>query len=148
MELLPYDEFGRLRLAQFVTDPSEIVELEDWEYADCLWVGEAIGFTEWLRYEDETDVLGCISLDLEALPTEIGQNILRRLNLPLIKGMNYERVVALLGEPRNVLIFVNSQKTFEFDIGTVAEYQVDCTIHQDSGLKYITIMAVESSFAP
>jgi hypothetical protein len=46
MELIPHDQFGRLRLIDFMPDAAEVVELEDWEYLDRLWLGEATGFTD------------------------------------------------------------------------------------------------------
>lgn len=143
MELISHEEFGRLRLSQFVQDASTTDELEDWEYMDCLWVGEAIGFTEWLRYQDEPETLGCISLDLEALPAEVEQKILSHIHLPLHRGMDYTQVVGVLGEPDGVQEFVAEQKSYEFNIGSASRYLVDCTIHQGSGLKYITVVALE-----
>jgi hypothetical protein len=38
--MISHAQFGELRLAQFRTDE----EIEDWEYMDRNWVGEAIGF--------------------------------------------------------------------------------------------------------
>lgn len=57
-------EFGWLRLADYVST-QEIVQLVDWEYLDHDWVGEAIGFTEWLRLESEPEVLRSIALALQ-----------------------------------------------------------------------------------
>lgn len=141
MELVPREEFGRLRLAQFIPNGAGIEELEDWEYKDRFWVGEAIGFTEWLRPERKPDVLGCLSLDLEALPQAVWQQMFDRLRLPLRHGMGYQSVVDLLGEPDETHVFVPAQKTYEFVCGSRAKYKVGCTIHDENGLKYVTVLA-------
>src|SRR3954447_21497271 len=47
-EMIPHTKFGQLRLKQFLPD-ADIAELEDWEYEERVWVGEAVGFSEWLR---------------------------------------------------------------------------------------------------
>lgn len=141
MELIPREEFGRLRLAQFIPNGAGIEELEDWEYENRIWIGEAIGFTEWLRPERKPDVLGCLSLDLEALPQSVWQQVFDRLRLPLRQGMDFRGVVELLGEPGKVYAFVPEQKTYEFVCGSRARYKVGCTIHDENGLKYVTVIA-------
>jgi hypothetical protein len=75
MELIPYDEFARLRLAQFYPDASELVPLENWEFMGGVWVGEADGFTEFLRPEDRPNELGSIEIDLSAIAEDIGNAI-------------------------------------------------------------------------
>ena len=54
--MISHADFEKLHLAHFRSD-AEIADLEDWEFEDRIWAGEAIGFSEWLRPEDEPDVL-------------------------------------------------------------------------------------------
>lgn len=141
MEIIPRTEFGRLRLVQFVADQAEVEELEDWEYDDRMWVGEAIGFTEFLRHEKRPDVLGCISLDLEALPQDVWQSVFNHLRLPLKKGLDYQDVTHLLGEPKKSYTFVPEQKTYDFVCGSREKYRVSCTIHLVRGLKFVNVIS-------
>ena len=141
MELISHQEFGKLRLAQFVTDPGEMATLENWEYMERVWVGEAIGFTQWLRYEEDPEILGSLSLDLIELPDEISQSVFRVLALPLRQGMSYEEIVHLFGKPNCTYTFVKDRKTYEFARGVKWKYLIDCTIHEDIGLLYVTVMA-------
>lgn len=141
MEIISHDHFGRLRLADFAPDGTKLVALEGWEYLDRLWVGEAIGFTEWLRYVERPDVLGALSLALSTLPDEMSQRVLAILQLPLSRGMNYSQVVGVLGEPMRSRQYVNNQTTFDFQCGSKWKYEIGCTIRDKEGLIHITIVA-------
>src|SRR6516162_9783919 len=59
--------FGKLRLAQFRPD-AEIAELENWEFMDHLWVGEAVGYSEWLRLVDKSETLRSLAIDFSEFP--------------------------------------------------------------------------------
>jgi hypothetical protein len=89
-------EFGQLRLADFVST-HDIVQLVGWEYLGHDWVGEATGFTEWLRLESEPAVLRSIALALQTLPASVSAAVLSRLHLPLHLGMTVDDIVAELG---------------------------------------------------
>ena len=67
-ELIPYTVFGRLRLADFLPTSAEVETLTDWEYMDDVWVGDAFGFTEFLRLDEDPDVDRSVALDLAELP--------------------------------------------------------------------------------
>lgn len=138
MELISHEEFGRLRLVDFAP---EVAEIEDWEYLDRLWIGEAVGFSEWLRPIENPDVLGALSLHLADLPDEVSQKIFTVLHLPLSSGMNFSQVVSLFGEPKNSHRFTSGQRSYEFRCGSRWPYQIDCTIQDEDGLSYITVVA-------
>jgi hypothetical protein len=138
MELISHEEFGRLRLVDF---SREATEIEDWEYLDRLWIGEAIGFSEWLRPVEKPDVLGALSLDLSDLPDEMSQKIFAVLRLPLSRGMNYSQVVSVLGEPTHSQQFTSGQTTYEFQCGNQWPYEIDCTVQNEDGLSYVTVVA-------
>lgn len=141
MELIPHEDFGRLRLADFAPRPEEVVELEGWEYLERLWVGEAVGFTEWLRPVEEPDSLRALSLDLTDLSPEVSHNVLDTLRLPLARGMGYDEVVHRLGEPAGSHRFVGDRMSHEFRCGVRWPYLVDCTILDKDGLSYVTVVA-------
>ena len=142
MELISHEEFGRLRLRQFV--PSTIInELAGWEYMNEEWVGEAAGFTAVLRLAREPDVVRSIELDLNDLPEDTANTMLTALKLPLRKGMTVEQITAFLGAPTKQLNFPSAgdRTTYEFGVGNRWRYEVACTLHEKEGLVFLSIMA-------
>jgi hypothetical protein len=136
--MLTHREFEKLRLSQFV-DASEITELSEWEYLDREWIGEAIGFTEWLRPQSSPHQLGSIALDLEVLPTEVSEACLSRIGLPLRPHMTVAQLVSLLGEPLRTLSFVEDRATYQFRIRDLDAYDLSCTVLGDGGLSYLVV---------
>jgi hypothetical protein len=118
MELIPYDEFARLRLAHFYPDASELMPLENWEFMGGVWVGKADGFTEFLRPEDRPDELGSIEIDLSEIQEDIGTAILDKIHLPLRRGMPFEQVAWHLGPPEGTKVFVLDRKSHDFTVGS------------------------------
>ena len=59
--MISHSHFGRLRLADFRPEEG-VAALENWEFMDQMWVGEAVGFSEWLRLEDEPDTLRSLAI--------------------------------------------------------------------------------------
>lgn len=131
-------DFGRLRLADYVP-AHDVVQLDGWEYLDREWVGEAKGFTEWLRLESDPDVLRSIALDFQALPASVIAAVLTTLRLPLHSGMTAEKITAVLGQPVELSTFVPDRTTYDFNIDNVDAYAVGCTVRQDHGLIYLTV---------
>ena len=60
--MISHAQFGKLRLARFCPDAA-IVELDEWEFMDQVWVGESIGFSEWLRLKSEPETLRSLAND-------------------------------------------------------------------------------------
>jgi hypothetical protein len=139
--MISYAEFSRLRLSQFVRDPDAVADLRDWEFMEDLWVGEAMGFTEWLRLAEEPDVLRSLSLDLPTLSDSLAGRVLDALDLPLHYGMSLSEVVARLGEPTDVLRFGRDRTTYEFRVGECDVFELSCTVHHRDGLIYVVVMA-------
>src|SRR3954471_16622670 len=106
--MISYARFGVLRLAQFRPD-KEITELANWEFMDALWVGEAIGFSEWLRLESEPDVLRSLAIDLDEFPQAAASGLLRAIELPIGAGMRPEELRAALGDPLEEQRFVKDR---------------------------------------
>jgi len=139
--MIDYAEFSRLRLSDFVRDPADVADLSDWEFMEHLWVGEALGLTEWLRLAEEPDVLRSLSLDLPTLPDSLAGRMLDALDLPLHFGMSLSELVLRLGEPTDVLRFGRDRTTYEFRVGETDVYDLSCTVHHRDGLIYLVVMA-------
>lgn len=136
--MITYAAFGALRLRQFV-DPSLIDTLDDWEFMDRLWVGEAFGFSEFLRLRRSPRVLRSLSIDLLDFPAGQAQRVLVLLGLPLAAGMSREQVDSLLGEPVRTLKFVSDRVTYEYVTDGRQPYEVSCTLRENVGLAYIIV---------
>ena len=139
--MLPVAEFRGLRLSQFLPG-EEIAELAEWEFLDRIWIGEAVGFTEWLRPAEDAESLGCVSLDLVALPLERSNAILARLDLPVRRGMPLEQLEAALGPALRQEIFIADRKTYYFAVREPDAYAVSCTVLNDVGLTYVVVAPV------
>jgi len=140
-KLIPYPVFGRLRLADFLATSAGIEARTDWEYLDDVWVGEGVGFTEFLRLDEDPDVVRSVALDLADLPPEVSGAILTALRLPLATGMHSDEVLARLGDPDSVDRYVSDRSTYNFTSGAEARYAVSCTVHNAAGLIYVTVLA-------
>jgi hypothetical protein len=143
MVLLPSQYFAKIRLSQFF--PAEDIKpLKDWEYLNRKWVGEAVGFTEALCPKKQPSILKCLSLDLMAIDALTEKHFVEVLQLPLHRGMSENDVSAVLGQSRRVQQFVPQQKTIEFALCEEHKYTIYCTINENSGLKYLTILSVSA----
>jgi hypothetical protein len=138
---ISWDEFATLRLSQFV--PAKLVRgLEDWEYVERLWVGEATGFTEWLRLADDPEVLRSMALDLAGLERGTVDAVLKRLGLVLHPAMTRDEVTSTLGEPASVQVFpgAKDRETLTYPAPPSAGYGLSCTVQRTAGLTYLVIM--------
>lgn len=140
---VPYAEFRRLRLSDFVGLES-VALVADWEYMDRVWVGEAVGFSEWLCLETNPSVLGSMAVDFDGLDSSVVQRILERLGLPLCAGMGADAIARLLGEPCAERVFGPDRSTFEYLVGADDRYTLSCTVKKDGGLVYCTLISHES----
>jgi hypothetical protein len=141
--MLSYAAFAALRLSQFAP-PDEIVPLDNWEFLDQIWVGEAIGFSEWLRPRNNSNALESLALDLSELPASVSGAVLAKLGLPLKAGMRLHTIAAMLGEPTGTANFVDDRTTYEFRCGEPESYDVSCTVHDTVGLLHIAVTVPSS----
>jgi hypothetical protein len=123
-----------MRLRDFASD---VVELDDWEFMGRVWLGEAIGFSEWLRPVDDPEQLGSLALDLCDLPPELIEHVLGRLQLPLSRGMDLAQIRGHLGNPVGTQKFASDRRSFDFKCDG---YLIGCTVHDADGLIYIVVM--------
>lgn len=139
MDIISYRDFSDLRLKNFIANAHDIQAFGDFEFMGAVWYCERIGFTEWLQLAPGSGTKS-ISLDFSSLPDLSIHKILSTLRLDLQKGMTIETVVALLGEPQNIEIFVKDRVTYQYVIGSQEKYYLALTIQNKEGLTYLVIM--------
>ena len=142
--LIAYPQFAKLQLRPFLLQEPDLEPgvrlLEDWEFMGGLWLGEAIGFTEFLRHTACPRELGSMSVHLSDLPGGISNAIFAALRLPLTRGMSGTEVQAILGPPEKVHSFVPESRTYEFSVDAEDPYYVSCTIDEGEGLTYVVVI--------
>lgn len=143
MDIIPYSQFERLRLADFYPDTEQICGLDDWEYLDEMWIGEGVGFTTFLQPHNRPGSLGSIELDMTDLPDGVAEAVLRRIHLPLAKGMAVAEIVRLLGAPKEVTQFVADRKAYDFVVGLEYPYLVSCTVVESEGLLFVGVARLD-----
>src|SRR6185436_3789186 len=98
VELVPYPGFAGLRLRPLLAkEPAlqqELRALQDWEFMGSTWIGEALGFTEFLIHPSCPGELGSVALELGALPPQVAAAALEALQLPLQAGMSTQEIKA------------------------------------------------------
>jgi hypothetical protein len=142
--MISHAEFGRLRLRGFLP-PDSLAALQDWEFEERLWVGEALGFSEWLCLEEDPNVLRSLAIAFDDFPTTAAARVLETIGLPLAKGMTIDALRNILGEPHRKFVFVKDRVTYEFRPSRDRPYNISCTVLNDGGLVYLVVMTpVES----
>ena len=137
--MISHADFGNLRLAQYRHD-AEIAELDNWEFMDHMWIGEAVGFSEWLRPAEEPDVLRSLAIDFTEFPETAAIQVLGAIGLSVRAGMSFEELRKLLGEPVNEHRFVKDRVSYEFVVAGPPVYNLSCTVLSDGGLTYLVVM--------
>jgi hypothetical protein len=138
--MISHARFGKLRLSDFRPD-AEIAELDDWEFMDHTWIGEAIGFSEWLRLEDKPETLKSLAIDFAEFPERAAADVLSAIDLPVRAGMKLNKLRALLGKPVKEQRFVKDRVTYDFVFRGPPRYAVSCTVLNKGGLTYLVVMA-------
>lgn len=110
-----------------------------------VWIGEAIGFSEWLCPEDQPNQLQSLALDVLELPSEGCNEVLRALDLRIRAGVSVDQIYTVLGTPRDTYEFVPDRKSYEFDYGDGDKYLVSCTVRNEGGLSYLVVMTVDDT---
>ncbi len=141
--MITYRELAALRLKDFLPQSNEIEQVNGWEFMDKIWIGEVYGFTEWLRLQEDPDILRSVSLDLAYLDTDVADQIVEKLQVPLEYGLELEEVNKVLGKPVNQMLFVNNRITYEYLIGNSEKYYISATIDQEEGLVYLVVMTLD-----
>jgi hypothetical protein len=143
MELIPYNEFARLRMKQFAPAGTEVYETDScsWEWMGGLWLNEGIcGFTSLSRHEDCPDETGGLEVGFRDLSPSGVLAIFDAIHLPLRPGMTLEEVKSILGEPEQTHVFVADRKSHDFTVGSQYPYHVSATIQASDGLVHVTVI--------
>jgi hypothetical protein len=129
-----------MRLRSFVPPGTEIAEQSYFEWMDGLWLHEGVGFTWFGRWMERPDETAGLELLFEELNWASIDRILQVLQLPLLPGMRFEQLRDLFGWPDTTDVFTSDRKTYNFCIGSGEQYQVGCTVHDEQGLTYVSVI--------
>ena len=140
MELISYEQFGKLRLKQFAPPEAEVFESDGYEWMGGFWINEGTGFTSMSRHEDTPEETGGLEVDLLEFPESAVSAIFEAIQLPLRRGMSFEEVRSVLGEPEKTHVFVADRKTYEFTVGSQQRYYVSATLDDADGLIYVEVI--------
>jgi hypothetical protein len=140
LDVLPYSEFGRMRIGSFVPPGTEIVKQSYFEWMGGLWLHEGIGFTWFGRLMAQPDQTAGLEVFFEELDEASIERILQFLRLPLNPGMKTEKLHDLFGGPSTTKVFTSDRKTYSFRIGQGDQYQVSCTVQDDGGLIHLSVI--------
>ncbi|MFY0697037.1 MAG: hypothetical protein JXR11_04245 [Balneola sp.] len=147
MELISHLNFGNLRLKNFISQNSQIESLTDWEFMGDYWIGEALGFNEWLRLEVKPEETRSISVNLDDFDLDELSKIFDALKVPLRPGMTFDEIKKILGAPLNTESFAGDRKSYEFIVGNKDEYYVSCTVVDKEGFTYFVMMNHENTIS-
>jgi hypothetical protein len=140
MNLISYEQFAKLRLRDFVSDSTAILETLDWEWMGSVWHNEGIGFTSFSRHVTTPDATGGLEISFSELSAECIQRVLTAIGLPLRTGMSAPDVVSALGTPTGTHQFVPDRRTYDFMVGLAQPYVVGCTVVDTDGLIHVTVV--------
>src|SRR5262245_2159450 len=140
MELISFEQFGKLRLKQFAQPEAEVVESAGYEWMGGFRINEGIGFTSMCRHEDTPEETGGLEVHFSELPESAVSAIFDAIQLPLRRGMSFEEVRSVLGEPQKTHVFVADRKTYDFTVGSQQRYYVSATLHDADGLTYVAVI--------
>jgi hypothetical protein len=136
--VISHARFGKLRLSQFRPN-TNIVALDGWEFMDHLWVGEAIGFSEWLRLKRKPDELRSLAIDFSEFPEQAATEVLRMIELPIRGGMTSDELQQLFGKPAKESSFVKDRVSYQFVSSGSPKYNLSCTVLNKGGLTYLVV---------
>ncbi len=111
--MISHKRFGELRLAHFLPR-TELAALSNWKFMERLWLGEALGFSEWLRLEDDPEILRSLSLDFSEFPKPAAVAVLETIELSICPGMHAAELTSVLGAPAEERRFVEDRVSYEF----------------------------------
>jgi hypothetical protein len=138
MELIASEDFGKLRLHQFLK--RGIRKVSNWEYQNDIWVGEVMRATSVLRLARDPEITRAVEISLSDLPVQGQTAMLAALALPLRKGMSAKEISALLGKPVKSYGFFPGRKHHEHKVGKSCRYTVVCTVLEPGGLVHVAVL--------
>jgi hypothetical protein len=140
MELISYNDFGRLRAAQFLPAGTPIYQEDSYEWMGGFWINEGIyGFTSVSRHEDLPNETGGLEIDFRDSRTPI-LAMLNAIHLPLRPGMTLQEIQSFLGEPEHMDVFLADRKSYDFTVGERFLYYLSATVHETDGLIHVVVV--------
>jgi hypothetical protein len=137
--MIGHEGFARLRLAPFRPDV-EVVALSGFEFLERRWVGEGIGFSEWLRLEDEPEELRSLAIDFAEFPPGAAAAVLAAIDLPLRPGMRLDDIRGVPGGAVEEQRLLHEDRvSHEFTVDSPARYNISCTVLHEGGLTYLVV---------
>jgi hypothetical protein len=140
MDMISYSEFGRLRLRDFCREEIAESDIPDWEWMGGLWYYDGVGFTWFGCLHDMPKETGGLEVDFAELPEREWLRILDSLHLPLRAGMTFDMIATILGQPFEIHSYVEDRKRYEFRVGSAYPYIVSCTVLDDGGLIFVSVI--------
>jgi hypothetical protein len=142
MELISYDEFGKLRLRDFFPAGTRIF-LDEWGSTECA-IGpaatEGMAFTYFAWRPEDGQKTAEISLDFrEECPAEVGRKILDTIKVPLRPGMHLREIERVFGRPEFSMLSEQGEGVVRFICGEIWPYYVACNVTKDAGLTGIDV---------
>lgn len=143
MELIPYNQFAKLRLKQFVDGRTQVNEMDGVEWLGGYGISEGIRGSDFFRWEKTPNETGAIAVYCADIPENVERKILDAINLPLRSGMKLEEIYSVLGKPTETDVFkghLGDRQSDEFVVGSEQPYRLSVTVHTTDGLIYIAIV--------
>ena len=141
MELIPYNQFERLRLRDFL-EPNARPNIEESGFECAIGLAGYEGFpsTYFAWPSRRPRSIGQISVGFDGvdISTRSAIDIIRAINLPLTPGQVYGDVIGVLGQPVSSFR-VDDRETVEFLVGEKWPYKVLCFIVVQTGLVAVTV---------
>lgn len=134
MELIPYGQFAKLRLKQFVGKDVDVDDLEGTEWMGGVWISESLGITGFRRLEATPKEMGGLEVIFEEISQEAALAILKTIQLPLTPRMTFNEVRSVLGAPEKTESPIAEWNNHEFTIGKDQPYYVSCSVDHTKGL--------------
>lgn len=143
MRMISYSDFAKLRLKDFLDDDAELwVEESGMDIVVGLGGYEEYGETRFEWKQGEIYQTAGITLDFEPdsiLPSEAVKQILRRVGLPLDKGITASALIQELGTPVKDERGRPGLRLIYFVCGEVDEYLIGCDVDDRDGLTGIYV---------
>ncbi|MEO7297060.1 MAG: hypothetical protein ABI042_00640 [Verrucomicrobiota bacterium] len=141
MELIPYKEFGKLRLKPFLAKDADVDEMEDTEWMGGVWISEMVGITAFRRLETTPNEMGGLEIVFSEISEKETLAILNAIRLPLRPDMTLEEVRLVLGEPEKIEVLRTVEwKNYEFTIGSQYPYYLSCSIYNTGGMMGLEVI--------
>jgi hypothetical protein len=145
-ELLPYEEFGDLRMRDFWPSSAEIFQETGVECCIGYGNGEGVGFCHFLWPSRQPGRVAEIRLEAfgpDDCPEYVAEDLFRVLHLPIRPGMAQVDVRAALGRPLYESNPVDDVMVDHFRCGNRWPFRVICTFRTADGLVSVLIVRAD-----